>query len=47
VPVPSADGRLDAMFEYLKAFGEEQRSRQKLRNVTALLRRRAENEVRA
>lgn len=46
-PVPSAEGRLDAISEYQRAFDEEQRSRRKLRNVTALLRRRAENEARA
>jgi hypothetical protein len=39
VPVPSSDGRLDAMLSYLKAFDEEQRSRRKLQNVKAALRR--------
>jgi hypothetical protein len=47
IPAPSGDDRLDDMLAYLRAFDEEQRSRQKLRNVTALLRRRAGNEPRA
>jgi len=42
VPVPSGEGRLDAMLEYLHAFEEEQRSRRKLQNVRATLRRRVE-----
>jgi hypothetical protein len=39
VPVPSADGRLDAMHSYLKAFDDEQRSRRRLQNIKAVLRR--------
>ncbi len=42
VPVPSEDGRLDAMLAYLQAFDEEQRAKRKLHNVRATLRRRAE-----